>query len=125
MYVLLLMLALTQYDLLLMVFDRFVAFAHAENAFIHKSSSPDIPAWCFYLSPSPQTTTERRPLVPKPSTASSTGSTTATKNGTATTAANKTASSVRTTASTRTVPTTAARKPLGMTEMHTQIIVHT
>ncbi|KAI4806754.1 hypothetical protein KUCAC02_017554 [Chaenocephalus aceratus] len=60
----------------------------------------------------PKTTTERRPLVPKPSTASSTGSTTATKNGTATTAANKTASSVRTTASTRTVPTTAARKPL-------------
>ncbi|KAJ4925669.1 hypothetical protein JOQ06_018392, partial [Pogonophryne albipinna] len=60
----------------------------------------------------PKTTTERRPLVPKPSTASSTGSTTATKNGTATTAASKTASSVRTTASTRTVPTTAARKPL-------------
>ncbi|XP_029313668.1 microtubule-associated protein 4 isoform X4 [Cottoperca gobio] len=63
----------------------------------------------------PKTTTERRPLVPKASTATSTGSTTATKNGTATTAASKTATSARTTASTRTITTTAAKKPLGTT----------
>ncbi|XP_029313678.1 microtubule-associated protein 4 isoform X13 [Cottoperca gobio] len=62
-----------------------------------------------------KTTTERRPLVPKASTATSTGSTTATKNGTATTAASKTATSARTTASTRTITTTAAKKPLGTT----------
>ncbi|XP_028424756.1 microtubule-associated protein 4 isoform X2 [Perca flavescens] len=59
-----------------------------------------------------KTTTEKRPLVPKASTATSTGSTAATKNGTATTAASKTATSARTTASTRTITTTAAKKPL-------------
>nr|XP_033494785.1 microtubule-associated protein 4 isoform X3 [Epinephelus lanceolatus] len=60
----------------------------------------------------PKTTIEKRPLVPKASTATSTGSTAATKNGTATTAASKAATSVRTTASTRTAATTAARRPL-------------
>nr|XP_033494786.1 microtubule-associated protein 4 isoform X4 [Epinephelus lanceolatus] len=59
-----------------------------------------------------KTTIEKRPLVPKASTATSTGSTAATKNGTATTAASKAATSVRTTASTRTAATTAARRPL-------------
>ncbi|XP_051267230.1 microtubule-associated protein 4 isoform X12 [Dicentrarchus labrax] len=62
----------------------------------------------------PKTTAEKRPLVPKASTATSnqTGSTAATKNGTATTAASKTATSGRTTASTRTSTATAAKKPL-------------
>ncbi|KAM8730777.1 uncharacterized protein AB9X84_025446 isoform 3-T3 [Acanthopagrus schlegelii] len=62
----------------------------------------------------PKTTAEKRPLVPKASTATSnqTGSTAATKNGTAATAASKTATSARTTASTRTSATTAAKKPL-------------
>uniref|UniRef100_A0A8C4HHH9 Microtubule-associated protein n=1 Tax=Dicentrarchus labrax TaxID=13489 RepID=A0A8C4HHH9_DICLA len=61
-----------------------------------------------------KTTAEKRPLVPKASTATSnqTGSTAATKNGTATTAASKTATSGRTTASTRTSTATAAKKPL-------------
>ncbi|XP_060920872.1 microtubule-associated protein 4 isoform X7 [Labrus mixtus] len=59
-----------------------------------------------------KTTAEKRPLVPKASSAT-TGSTAATKNGTATTAASKTAASVRTTAAPRsTTTTTAARKPL-------------
>uniref|UniRef100_A0A3B5A214 Microtubule-associated protein n=1 Tax=Stegastes partitus TaxID=144197 RepID=A0A3B5A214_9TELE len=62
----------------------------------------------------PKTTTEKRPLVPKASTATSnqTGSTAATKNGTATTAVSRTATSVRTTTSTRTATTAAAKKPL-------------
>ncbi|KAM9839487.1 uncharacterized protein ACBR49_016508 [Aulostomus maculatus] len=62
----------------------------------------------------PKTTTEKRPLVPKASTATSnqTGSTAATKNGTATTATSKTASSTRTTASARTATTAASKKPL-------------
>ncbi|XP_034428912.1 microtubule-associated protein 4 isoform X3 [Hippoglossus hippoglossus] len=62
----------------------------------------------------PKTTIERRPLVPKASTATSnqTGPTAATKNGTATTAASKTTTSVRTSLTTRTTPTTAAKKPL-------------
>ncbi|XP_068438231.1 microtubule-associated protein 4 isoform X7 [Clinocottus analis] len=60
----------------------------------------------------PKTTTEKRPLVPRASTAASSGSTTATKNGTASTVASKTATSARTTAPTRTATTTAARRPL-------------
>ncbi|XP_070842032.1 microtubule-associated protein 4 isoform X2 [Chaetodon trifascialis] len=62
----------------------------------------------------PKTTAEKRPLVPKASTATSnqTGSTAPTKNGTAATAASKTATSVRTTMSSRTSTTTAAKKPL-------------
>ncbi|XP_060950204.1 microtubule-associated protein 4 isoform X5 [Limanda limanda] len=61
----------------------------------------------------PKTTIERRPLVPKASTATSnqTGPTTATKNGTATTAASKTTTSVRTTLTART-SATAPKKPL-------------
>nr|XP_046227967.1 microtubule-associated protein 4 isoform X2 [Scatophagus argus] len=62
----------------------------------------------------PKTTAEKRPLVPKASTATSnqTASSTATKNGTATTAASKTTTSVRATASTRTSTSAAAKKPL-------------
>ncbi|XP_074549919.1 uncharacterized protein LOC141807671 isoform X5 [Halichoeres trimaculatus] len=60
----------------------------------------------------PKTTAEKRPLVPKASTATP-GSTAATKNGTATTAANRTTTTARTTAAARTSTlTTTARKPL-------------
>ncbi|XP_019125999.2 microtubule-associated protein 4 isoform X8 [Larimichthys crocea] len=61
-----------------------------------------------------KTTAEKRPLVPKASSATSnqTGSTAATKNGAASTAASKTATSVRTAASARTTATAAAKKPL-------------
>ncbi|XP_043961498.1 microtubule-associated protein 4 isoform X2 [Gambusia affinis] len=66
----------------------------------------------------PKTTTEKRPLVPKAGsgTTSHPASGPATKNGTVSTAASKTTSSVRTAASTRTTTTTttttAAKKPL-------------
>ncbi|XP_057679828.1 microtubule-associated protein 4 isoform X8 [Corythoichthys intestinalis] len=55
----------------------------------------------------PKTPTEKRPLVPKASTA-----TAATKNGTTTTTTSKTTTSTRTTLSTRNATTTASRKPL-------------
>ncbi|XP_057679827.1 microtubule-associated protein 4 isoform X7 [Corythoichthys intestinalis] len=54
-----------------------------------------------------KTPTEKRPLVPKASTA-----TAATKNGTTTTTTSKTTTSTRTTLSTRNATTTASRKPL-------------
>ncbi|XP_016531122.1 microtubule-associated protein 4 isoform X2 [Poecilia formosa] len=62
----------------------------------------------------PKSTTEKRPLVPKAGsgTTSHPASGPATKNGTGSTAASRTASSVRTAASTRTTTTTAAKKPL-------------
>ncbi|XP_062235313.1 microtubule-associated protein 4 isoform X3 [Platichthys flesus] len=61
----------------------------------------------------PKTTIERRPLVPKASTATpnQTAPTAATKNGTATTAASKTTTSVRTSLTART-SATAPKKPL-------------
>ncbi|XP_054893136.1 microtubule-associated protein 4 isoform X10 [Poeciliopsis prolifica] len=61
-----------------------------------------------------KTTTEKRPLVPKAGsgTTSHPASGPAAKNGTVSTAASKTTSSVRTAASTRTTTTTAAKKPL-------------
>lgn len=67
-----------------------------------------------------QSTTEKRPLVPKAGsgTTSHPASGPATKNGTVSTAASKTTSSVRTAASTRTTTTTtAAKKPLGTSSL--------
>ncbi|KAL6098150.1 uncharacterized protein ACO6RY_13509 [Pungitius sinensis] len=60
----------------------------------------------------PKTTPERRPLVPKASTAAPAGSTAATRNGTASTAASRTMTSARTAAPARTATTAAARRPL-------------
>ncbi|KAK2858576.1 hypothetical protein Q5P01_003196 [Channa striata] len=61
----------------------------------------------------PKTAAEKRPPVPKASTATSNQTSSATKNGTAaTTAASKTTTTVRTSLSARTAATTAAKKPL-------------
>ncbi|XP_076014503.1 uncharacterized protein LOC143007003 isoform X2 [Genypterus blacodes] len=69
----------------------------------------------------PRTTIEKRPLVPKASTATSDKtSSVITKNGTATTATSRTTTPVRTAASTRslTATTATAKKPLGTTSTH-------
>lgn len=68
----------------------------------------------IYFSLSFQTTTEKRPLVTKSSTAASNQTGSATRNTSAATAASKTAAPVRTAGSTRTTTTAAAKKPLGM-----------
>lgn len=68
---------------------------------------------------SSQTAAEKRPLVPKASTATSnqTGPTAATKNGTTTTTATSKTATMRTTAAARTATTAASKKPLGKTDM--------
>ncbi|XP_077410389.1 uncharacterized protein LOC144040240 isoform X3 [Vanacampus margaritifer] len=62
----------------------------------------------------PKTATERRPLVPKASTATSSqaSSSAATKNGTSAATTSKTTTSTRTTLSSRTATTAATKKPL-------------
>lgn len=67
----------------------------------------------IYFSLSFQTTTEKRPLVTKSSTAASNQTGSASRNTSAATAASKTTAPVRTAGSARTT-TTAARKPLGI-----------
>lgn len=68
----------------------------------------------IYFSLSFQTTTEKRPLVTKSSTAASNQTGSASRNTSAATAASKTTAPVRTAGSARTTTTAAARKPLGM-----------
>lgn len=68
----------------------------------------------IYFSLSFQTTTEKRPLVTKSSTAASNQTGSASRNTSAAPAASKTTAPVRTAGSTRTTTTAAAKKPLGM-----------